>query len=211
MSIEIKLPTEPRSFAVDLPPANLRALDFSALDYDTARQALIEYVRTYYPDDFNDFVSSNGFIILLDIIAAMTDKLSLRNDLLANEGFLPTAVTEEAVENHLQLIGQRIRRQTPATVEIEVTVDQPVFTDVRIPPGETVSSIGPDGNEVFYEVYKGPGDFDNEIIIPAGKRGVVAWGTQGRFASTFTEIALGGPNQQYDLPDDDILPYIHYP
>jgi len=206
MTTEIKLPTEPRSFAIDLPPANLRALDFSALDYNNARQSIIEYLRTYYPQDFNDFVASNGLIILIDIISAMTDKLSLRNDLLANEAFLSTAVTEEAVENHLQLIGERIRRQTASTVEVEVTVDQPAFTDVRIPSGAQVSTIGPDGNEVYYEIYKGPGDWTNEIIIPAGKRGVVAWGIQGRFAAAYTDIALGGPNQSYDLPDDDILP-----
>jgi len=206
MTTEINIPTEPRSFAVELPSSNLRQLDFSALDYDTARQSLIEYVRTYYPDDFNDFVASNGFVILMDIIAALTDKLSLRTDLMANEAFLPTAVTEEAVENHLQLIGQRIRRQTPATVEMEVTVDRPVFTDVLIPPGSLVSTIGPDGSELFYEVYKGPGDWTSNIVIPAGKRGVVAWGVQGQFVAEFNEVAFGGPNQRYDLFDDSILP-----
>lgn len=204
--VEIKLPTEPRSFAVDLPPAHLRALDFSALDYDTARQSIIEYVRTYYPHDFNDFVSSNGLMILIDIISSVTDKLSLRNDLMANEAFLSTAVTEEAVENHLQLIGERMRRQTPSTVEVEVMVNKPAFTDVRIPGGVQVSTIGPDGSEVYYEIYHGPGDWNSDIIIPAGKRGVVAWGVQGRFAPTYVAMAVGGVGQQYDLPDDDILP-----
>lgn len=206
MTTEINIPTQPRSFAVDLPASNLRQLDFTALDYETARRSILEYVATYYPNDFNDFVASNGFVILMDIISALTDKLALRNDFLANEAFLPTAVTSEAVENHLQLIGQRLRRQTPATTQIEVSVDRPIFTDVVVPAGAILSTTSPDGSELFFEVYKGPGDFTSEIVIPAGKRGVVAWGVQGRFAPTFVETAIGGPNQRYDLIDDSILP-----
>lgn len=205
MVTEIKLPTEPKSFAVDLPLGRLRQLDFTALDYNTARQSIIEYIKTYYPNDFNDFVASNGMMILIDIISAVTDKLSLRSDLLAGEAFLPTAVTEEAVENHLQLIGERILRQTAATVEIEVSVDSPVFVDTIVPAGMIVSSVGADGNEVFFEVYKGPGDWTNDIVIPAGKRGVIAWGIQGKFASEYSNISIGGSNQSYSIPDDNIL------
>jgi len=171
--ININLPTQPRSFAVNLPNSRLRRLDFSALDYETSRQIIIEYIKTYYPNDFNDFVASNGLMILIDILAGLTDKLSLRSDLLANESFLQTAVTQEAVENHLQLIGQRI--------------------------------LGPDGSNIIYEVYKGPGDWKSDIIIPAGKRGVVAWGVQGEFAPEFTDFSTGEINQIIRLIDDDVL------
>lgn len=207
MTINFNLPTDPKDFSVDLPSSDLRNIDFSALDYDTARRTIIEYVRTYYPNDFNDFVTSNGFIILIDIISAVTDSLSLRNDLLANEAFLPSAQSEEAVDNHLQLIGQRIKRQTPATVEMEVSIDRPVFVDTSISPGQLISINGPDGREVYYEVFRGPGDWTNNIIIPAGKRGVVAWGVQGRFVESLNETAIGGPNQYYDFSDDEIMLY----
>ena len=95
------LPNTPDEFGVVLPPARLRRLDFSGLDYTTARRAIIEYIRTYFPDDFNDFVASNGIMMISEIIAANVGKLSLRQDILANEATLPTAQTEEAVVNHL--------------------------------------------------------------------------------------------------------------
>lgn len=202
---QITIPIDPSEFAVNLPDASLRRIDFTALDYNANRQILIEYVRTYYPNDFNDFVSSNGFIILMDIIASISDKLALRGDLLANEAFLSTAVSEESVENHLNLIGQSINRQTAATIDVECTINNVLFTDVVIPPGQQITAQGPNGTKINYEVYKGPGDWTSDIIIPAGKRGVVAWGVQGNFASSYSAIALGGPNQQYTIVDDDIL------
>ena len=81
------LPNAPDEFGITLEPANLRRLDFSGLDYTTARRSIIEYIKTYYPDDFNDFVASNGIMMIMEVLAATTGKLSLRADLLANEAF----------------------------------------------------------------------------------------------------------------------------
>lgn len=201
----IVIPSVPLGFATNLPDASLRRIDFTALDYNANRQALIEYIKTYYPNEFNDFVASSGLIILMDIIASISDKLALRGDLLANEAFLNTAVSTEAVENHLNLIGQKTLKQTAATVDIECTIDNTVFTDVIIPPGQQVTAQGPNGVQIVYEVYKAPGDWGGDIVIPAGKRGVVAWGVQGFFDSEYSVVSLGGVNQQYTIVADDIL------
>jgi len=203
MSANIVVPVN--EFATSLPHANLRRIDFTALDYNTNRLALIEYVKTYYPNDFNDFVSSNGFIILMDILASLTDKLALRGDLLANEAFLNTAISEEAVENHLNLIGQSIIRQTPSTTDVECTLNNIAFIDTIIPAGQKVTVQGPNNIQIPYEIYKSPGNWTDDIIIPAGKRGVVAWGVQGEFGSPYSITALGGKNQQYIIQDDNIL------
>ncbi len=204
--VTITIPTSPESFATNLPDSNLRSIDFTAFDYETNRQILIEYVRTYYPNDFNDFVASNGFVILMDIIASVTDKLALRGDLLANEAFLATALSEEAVDNHLNLIGQSILRQTPATIDVECTINNILFSDVTIPAGQKIYAQGPNGTSIVYEVYKSPGDWFSNIVIPAGKRGVVAWGVQGSWASLYSDISIGGINQEYTIVDDNILP-----
>ncbi len=199
------LPSVPDEFGVVLPPPNLRRLDFSGLDFGTARRAMIEYIKTYFPDDFNDFVASNGVMMIMELIASTTGKLSLRADILAGEATLPTAQTEEAVVNLLALINQRIRRQTPAITDVEVSIDQPVFTDVEIDPGTSFSIVGPDGSPVHYEVYRAPGDWKSKVIIPAGKRGVIAYGLEGRFASPVVLTSGGGPNQKYTVQDDNIL------
>lgn len=199
------LPIDPDQFGVVLPDSNLRNIDFSALDYDTARRAIIEYIRTYYPDDFNDFVASNGIMMIVDIIASTTSKLALRSDMLANEATLPTAKTERAVINHLALINQRIRRQTPATVDIECTVVSPNFTDINIPAATRFQTLGLDGSTLFYEIYRAPGDWTSDIIIPANKRGVIAYGVEGTFSGPVTFVSSGNQNQIYSITDDNIL------
>ncbi len=199
------LPNTPDEFGVVLPAANLRRLDFSGLDYPTARRAIVEYIKTYHPDNFNDFIASNGIIMVMEIVAAATGKLALRGDILTQEGTLPTARTEEAVVNHLALINQRIRRQTPAVVDVEAAVDQPAFTDIEIEPGTGFTVRGPDNDSVAYEIYRAPGDWTSKILIPAGKRGVIAYGLEGSFATPATFTSAGGPNQNYVVQDDNIL------
>lgn len=199
------LPNTPDEFGVLLPPSNLRRIDFSGLDYDTARRAVLEYIRTYFPNDFNDFIASNGIMMIVEILAAVTAKLSLRGDVIANNGFLPTAFTEEAVVNHLALINQRIRRQTPAIADIECTVDQPLFTNLEIPAGTSFSVPGPDSTQITYEIYRAPGDWLSPIVIAANKRGVVAWGIEGQFVAPVQEISSGGANQEYEITAANIL------
>ena len=199
------LPNSPEGFGVILESTKLRRIDFSGLDYTTARRAIIEYIKTYYPDQFNDFVASNGIMMLVEIVASVVAKLSLRSDLLANEATLPTAKSERAVVNHLALINQKIKRQTPAIVDIEVSVDTPVTTDVVIDPGLSFTANGPDGVPIYYEVYRAPGDFNSNIIIPAGKRGVIAWGVQGQFATPIVATSTGEGDQVFEIDDEMIL------
>ena len=199
------LPTDPEEIGVLLPPAKLRRVNFSALDFDTARRSIIEYIQTYYPDDFNDFVASNGVMMWTEIQASNTAKLALRADLLANDAFLPTARTEEAVQNHLALINQSIRAQTPAVVDIECSVTLPLTTDLEIQPSTQFTFRGPDNESVSYEIYRSPGDFTGKIVVPAGKRGVIAYGIEGEFASPFSVSSPGGPNQKYIVDSVGVL------
>ena len=199
------LPTTPDQLGVVLPPADLRKIDFSGLDFSAARRAMVEYIQTYYPQDFNDFMASNGVIMLIEILASVTAKLALRSDILANEATLPTAITEEAVLNHLALINQRIKRQTPAITDIALTVDQTLFSDLYIPPATKLTILGANNTTVTYEIYRAPGDWTSDIVIPAGKRGVVAYGLEGSLSSTYTEISDGSANQTFTITLKDVL------
>lgn len=199
------LPNKPEEINVLLPPSDLRKINFSALEFSTLRRALIEYIQTYYPDQFNDFVANNGIIMILELVSYVGGVLSTRSDVLADESFLPTAQSEVAVANHLALINQAIKRQSPATVEIEITVRVPTSTEVRIPAGYTLTIPGHDGNSIVYELYRAPNDYTNYTSILPGKRGVVAWGIEGKFSDPITYVSTGGLNQIIELPDDKVL------
>lgn len=199
------LPNTPDEFGVLLPPAELRRINFSALDFEMARRSIVEYVKTYFPDEFNDFVAHNGSIMFFEVVAAESGKLSLRQDMIAGEGFMPTCTTELALANHLALINQRIRRQTPATADIEITVRTPVTTNIEIVAGAKLRATGPDGLPLVYEVYAAPGDFTSKIVLPAGKRGVIAFGIEGQFATAQVFTSSGGAFQTFTVTDPDML------
>jgi len=200
----IDLPIAPEEIGVSLPPSRLRRIDFSALDFEALRRSMIEYVRTYFPEDFNDFILSNGFIMFMEIVSAVGNILSERSDVIADESFLPTAQTRTAVTQHLELIGQSLGRPTPATVNIECSLAVPTGFDVIIPPGILFEVSGPDGLPVQYELYASPGDYTGSITIPRGSRGVVAYGVQGKFPEVqsgtgLVEISSGEINQVIEI------------
>lgn len=203
--IAFTLPVVPENFGAVLPAPSLRKIDFSGLDFETARRAILEYIATYYPNEFNDFASSSGIVMLTEIVASCVAKLALRSDILAQEATLPTALTEEAVVNHLALINQKIKRQTPASTDIEILVDRPIISDIEIDAGTNFTVQGPDNRPVFYELYKAPGDYVSKIIVPAGKRGVIAYAVEGQWSSTLIANSSGGPNQRLIVDESNIL------
>ncbi len=199
------LPNSPEQLGVNLAPAKLRNIDFSALDFTTARRATIEYMRTYFPTIFNDFVASNGAMMYAEITCSHAAKLSLRMDLLSGESFFPTCKTEESAINHLALINQKIKPQTPAVADVEISISTPITTDLAIPAGTRFKLRGPDAQPLYYEVFRAPGDFTGDIVIPAGKRGIIAYGIEGRFTSPKQFISPGGSDQTLTITDTNIL------
>lgn len=199
------LPTEPDEFGVVLTPAKLRRLDFSALEFPTIRRAVFEYIKTYFPSRFNDFQSNNGIIMLAEVQAYIGGLLSQRSDVLVDASFLPTSQTFTAVDQHLQLINNRVQRATPAVVDIEVSVQTELFANLSIPAGTSFTLTGSDGEPVTYEIYRAPGDFTNDVQILAGTRAVIAFGIEGRFATPKVVESAGGPFQEIRILDTRIL------
>lgn len=201
----LALPISPEEIGVLLPSSALRRIDFSALDFETIRRANIEYVRTYYPEDFNDFVLSNGFIMFSEVVSAVGNILSERSDIIADEAFLPTAQTRTAASQHLQLIGQELRRATSAVVEIECSLAVPASIDVQIPAALAFNVVAPDGSAATYELFRAPDDYSSNIIIPRNKRGVIAYAVEGKFGSPVEELSVGEPDQYIDILVDNVL------
>ena len=77
--------------------------DFQSYDFESIRKVMVDYLRTYYAEDFNDFVESSEFIALIDLIAFQAQSLSFRTELNARENFLETAERQDSV---LKLVKQ---------------------------------------------------------------------------------------------------------
>lgn len=89
---------------------NYSQADFQSYDYDTLRKTFVDYLRTYYPETFNDYVESSEYIALLDVMAYMGQALSFRNDLNTRENFIDTAERRDSVIKLANLVGYTPKR-----------------------------------------------------------------------------------------------------
>lgn len=92
-----------------------RNADFQSYDYETLRKTMVDYLRLYYPEDFNDFIESSEFIALIDSIAFLGQSLAFRGDLNARENFIDTAERRDSILKLARLISYNPKRNTPAS------------------------------------------------------------------------------------------------
>jgi len=92
-----------------------RNADFQSYDYETLRKSMVDYLRLYYPEDFNDFIESSEFIALIDLIAFLGQSLAFRGDLNARENFMDTAQRRDSVLKLAKLISYNPKRNISAS------------------------------------------------------------------------------------------------
>jgi hypothetical protein len=97
-----------------------RNADFQSYDYETLRKSMIDYLRTYYPEDFNDFTESSEYIALIDLIAFLGQSLAFRGDLNARENYIDTAQRRDSVFKLARLISYTPKRNIPASGILKV-------------------------------------------------------------------------------------------
>ena len=87
-----------------------RSADFQSYDFETLRASMVSYLRTYYPEDFNDYIESSEFIALIDLIAFLGQSLAFRADLNARENFIDTAQRRDSILKLARLISYNPKR-----------------------------------------------------------------------------------------------------
>lgn len=92
-----------------------RDADFQSYDFETLRKSMIDYIKLYYPEDFNDFIDSSEYIALIDVIAFMGQSLAYRTDLNARENFLDTAERRDSILKLARLVSYTPKRSNPAS------------------------------------------------------------------------------------------------
>jgi len=84
-------------------------INYTNRDFESIRQACIEYARQYYPNTFKDFSEASFGALMIDLVSLVGDNLSFYLDYQANEQFLETA---QQYENILRLARERGYRDT---------------------------------------------------------------------------------------------------
>ena len=107
-----------------------READFQSYDYQTLRKAMIDYLRNYYPEDFNDFIQSSEFIALIDLIAWLGHTVAFRTDLNTRENFIDTAERRDSILRLAKLVSYNPKRNIASNglVKIEsISTTESVF------------------------------------------------------------------------------------
>ena len=92
-----------------------READFQSYDFETLRKSMIDYIQTYYPEDFNDFIESSEYVALIDLIAFLGQSLAFRTDINARENFIDTAERRDSILKLAKLISYNPKRNLPGT------------------------------------------------------------------------------------------------
>jgi len=95
--------------------------DLQSYDYETLRKIFVDYLRTYYPETFNDYTESSEYIALLDIIAFMGQALAFRSDLNARENFIDTAERRDSVIKLANLVNYNPKRNFAGQGFLKIT------------------------------------------------------------------------------------------
>jgi hypothetical protein len=109
---------------------SFRQSNFKAYDYDTIRNAMVDYIRTNYPENFNDWIKSSEFVALIELIAFLGHNLAFRADLSIRENFLSTAERRDSVLKIADFLGYNPIRSVPASGYLKITsvsTNQPIF------------------------------------------------------------------------------------
>jgi hypothetical protein len=99
-------------------------IDYTAYDFDTLKQALINYIQTYYPEDFNDYIESSEFIAIIELLAYFGTSLAFRTDLNSRENFIDTAERRESIIRLAQMVNYVPSRNIAASGLFKISAVQ---------------------------------------------------------------------------------------
>jgi hypothetical protein len=120
--------------------------DFQSYDFETIRKIMVDYLKTYYAEDFNDFTESSEYIALLDLIAFVAQGLAFRTDLNARENFLETAERRDSVIKLVKQLSYNPARNRTAQGLLKI---QSVITSEQLisPSGAALDRVAINWND----------------------------------------------------------------
>lgn len=89
-------------------------INFAAFDYDTVKRSLLDYIKLYFPESFNDFIETSEFVAVIESFAYIVELLAYRLDVNAHENFISTAQRRDSILRLAKLVSYSAARPLPA-------------------------------------------------------------------------------------------------
>ncbi len=157
-------------------------------DYETFRDETLAWMKKSFGSQFNDFVSSSGAIMLVEVFAYMLDTLSWYLDMRANETFMESARLKNSIIKLARFLGYKDRAATAASVDLSITLDQAYGFDVPFPAGHQITT----DNGIVYELAAG-------VTVLSGQQGPVTPSAVEGETSLADFTSTGLANQKFEL------------
>lgn len=108
-------------------------ISYTARDFNSIKDGLVEHARRYYPNTYQDFSEASFGSLLMDSVAYVGDVLSYYLDYQVNESFLETAVEKQNVISHARSMGYNYSEAITSYGICEFFVTVPVNTLTNTP------------------------------------------------------------------------------
>lgn len=176
------------------------AIKYTARDFNTIKDELVEYSKRYYPETFSDFNKASFGSLILDTVSYVGDVMSFYVDYQFNESMLNTAVEFDNIVKIAKQLGYKYNPKSTAfgflTMYISVPADPSgLGPNVDyIPVLKKGSTFGSTGGQTFTLLQDV--DFSqstNEIVVAEVDQ---TTGTPTRYAIKTTGIVQSGFSQQ---------------
>lgn len=134
-------------------------VNFQAYDFDTIRAALVDYVRTNFPENFSDYIESSEFIAIIELLAYLSQSLAFRMDFNTRENFLETAERRDSVYKLARMLGYSPKRNTCASGVLKITSVK-TSEAIRDSRGTVLS-----GKTIYWDDANNPLSYEQFILI----------------------------------------------
>jgi hypothetical protein len=158
------------------------AIKYTARDFNTIKEALVDYAKRYYPETYQDFNDASFGSLMLDTVSYVGDTLSYFLDYQANESFIETAFERENIIRLSRQLGYNYENISTAIGELQIYS--------LIPANEI--GLGPDAS--YYPIIREGSAFSNN----EGKNFILT--EDVRFDSPSNEIVVGRVDETTGIP-----------
>jgi len=193
-----------------------RKINYFARNFADVRTELINFVRQYYPDIFNDFNDASVGMMLLELNAAVGDMLSFHTDKAFNETKLEFAQERKSILSMARTFGLNVPGKRPSVSIVDFSVVVPTLGDTFdiayapvLKKGAQVNGAGKifeTTDDIDFSSPFTTGGIPNRLIIPNQD----ANGTIINYTLTKRELVTNGQTKIYKkiLTAGDVRPFL---
>lgn len=192
-----------------------QGINYTSRNFADIRTDLVNMVKQYYPDIFNDFNDASVGMMLLELNAAVGDMLSTNTDRMFQETQIDYAKERKSILSIARTFGLKIPGKRPSVTIVDFSVTLPVIGDtfdVSYAPIIRGGSQVTGGGKVFETTndidFSNPftiGGIPNRLIIPNFN----ANGNLLNYTITKRELVTNGYSRVFKrvITSSDVVPF----